>query len=266
MSAAHATMTPDVRSYDTPAELRADIAAGRWDGNLATIPVGYTQSSVVMLPEALAGDYLKFCQLNQKAAGLLHVARPGDPSPGYLAPEGDIRQDLHSYRIWRDGELVGREGDVGSLWRDDLVTFYHGCSLTFEHALTQAGVVRGEGSVHTTTVPCEPVGDFTTNLAVTMRPMDARNAIRAIQVTARFPATHGGPVHFGDPTELGLADLTTPDFGPSRVLEQGQVPVFWACSATAVAAAQAAKPDLMITFDPPYMLVTDRRVEETSVF
>jgi uncharacterized protein YcsI (UPF0317 family) len=259
------TRTP-VRAYATPAELRADIADGRWDGDLGTIPVGYTQSSVVILPQAQAGDYLRFCQLNQKAAGLLHVADPGDPSPGYLAPGGDIRTDLHRYRIWRDGELVDHQEDVRDLWRDDLVAFYHGCSLTFEHALTQAGVVRGAASVYTTDIPCRPVGDFATTLAVTMRPMDTQNAIRAIQVTSRFPATHGGPVHFGDPTQLGLTDLTSPDFGPPRSLEDHEVPVYWACSATAVAAAQAARPDLMITFDPPYMLVTDRRVEETSVF
>lgn len=256
---------PAPRTYGTPADLRAEIAAGRWGGDLATIPAGYTQSSVVMLPQSLAAEYLQFCQLNQKAAGLLHMAPAGDPSPGHLAPDGDIRTDLHSYRIWRDGELVGRASDIRDLWRDDLVAFYHGCSLTFEHALTQAGVVRGEGSVHTTTIPCQTVGDFSARLAVTMRPMDTHNAIRAIQVTSRFPATHGAPVHFGDPGELGLPDLTTPDFGPPRDLEPGQIPVFWACSATAVAAAQAAKPDLMITFDPPYMLVTDRRVEETSV-
>lgn len=260
-----ATRTP-AQAYATPAELRADIAAGRWNGDLGTIPAGYTQSSVVILPQALAGDYLRFCQLNQRAAGLLHVGDPGDPSPGHLAPGGDIRTDLHRYRIWRDGELVEHQEHVRDLWRDDLVAFYHGCSLTFEHALTQAGIVRGAGSVYTTDIPCRPVGDFSTTLAVTMRPMDTQNAIRAIQVTSRFPATHGGPVHFGDPAKVGLADLASPDFGPARVLDDHEVPVFWACSATAVAAAQAARPDLMITFDPPYMLVTDRRVEETSVF
>jgi uncharacterized protein YcsI (UPF0317 family) len=250
----------------TPAELRTEIAAGRWDGNLAGIPAGYTQSSVVILPQAHAADFLRFCQLNSKAAGLLHVAEAGDPEPGHLAPGGDIRTDLYRYRIWRDGELVETRDDVQELWRDDLVAFYLGCSLTFEHSLTQAGVVRGEGRVYTTDIPCAPAGAFAADLAVTMRPMDTQNAIRAIQVTSRFPATHGAPVHFGDPSKLGLADLQNPDFGPAPDLGPDQIPVFWACSATAVAAAQAAKPDLMITFDPPYMLITDRRVEETSVF
>ncbi|MDK1361682.1 DUF1445 domain-containing protein [Arthrobacter sp. zg-Y1219] len=250
---------------ESPGRLRSEIAAGRWGGDLRTIPQGYTQSSVLMLPQAYAADFLRFCQLNSKAAGLLHVGAPGDPEPGYLAPGGDIRTDLHSYRIWRNGELAGTCDDISGLWREDMVAFYLGCSLTFEHALTQAGVVRGEGRVYTTTVPAQSVGAFATNLAVTMRPMDTKNAIRAIQVTSRFPATHGGPIHFGDPGELGLEDLSKPDFGSAPTLAAGEVPVFWACSATAVLAAQAAKPDLMLTFDPPYMLITDRRVEETSV-
>lgn len=259
-------MTPTGTLVETPALLRSEVAAGRWSGDLATIPQGYTQSSVVMLPESYAADFLRFCQLNPKAAGLLHVSEPGDPEPGYLAPGGDIRTDLHSYRIWRNGELAGTCDDISGLWRPDMVAFYLGCSLTFEHALTQAGVVRGEGRVYTTSIPCRPAGNFAANLAVTMRPMDTRNAIRAIQVTSRFPATHGGPIHFGDPGEIGILDLSNPDFGPAPVLTDGQVPVFWACSATAVLAAQSAKPDLMLTFDPPYMLITDRRVEETSVF
>lgn len=255
-----------LKSYATPQELRADIAAGRWDGNLASIPQGYTQSSVVILPAAQAADFLKFCQLNPKAAGLLHVSEPGDPSPGPLAPGGDIRNELYSYRIWRHGEHVDTRTDVRDLWRDDLVTFYLGCSLTFEHALTQAGVQRGEGRVYTTDIPAIPVGDFATNMAVSMRAMDTPNAIRAIQVTSRFPATHGGPIHFGDPKQVGIADFAAPDFGTPPTLEEGQLPVFWACSATAVMAAQNARPELMITFNPPYMLITDRRVEETAVF
>lgn len=42
--------------------------------------------------------------------------------------------------------------------------------------------------------------------------------------------------------------------------------MFWARSATAVSATETAKPDLLITFDRPYMLVPDRLIEQTSVF
>lgn len=247
------------------AQLRASIANGDWDGSLASIPEGYTQASVVILPREHAADFLQFCQRNPRACGLLGMSSPGDPSPGHLAPDADIRTDLYRYRVWREGRVVDTVGEISELWRDDLVTFYLGCSLTFEHALDRAGVERGQGRVYTTSISAEPVGGFRTPLAVTMRPMTTPNVIRAIQVTSRFPATHGAPIHFGNPAEIGIADFSRPDFGPPPQLGPGEIPVFWACSATAVMAASAAAVDFMITFDPPYMLVTDRLVEQTSV-
>lgn len=256
----------DRETFAHPRDLRAEIEAGTWDGALDTVPHGYTQSTVVILPQRYAGDFLAFCQRNARAAGLLWMSAPGESEIGPLAPGGDIRRALHRYRVWRDGVHVDTVGDVGGLWRDDLVTFYLGCSLTFESALDNAGVVRQRGRVYTTALPTTGVGDFQTNLAVTMRAMTPEHAIRAIQVTGRFPATHGAPIHFGDPEAIGVADLGRPDFGPPAVLGDGEVPVFWACSATAVAAAEAARPEFMITFDPPYMLITDRLIEETSVF
>lgn len=256
----------DREAFPDAATLRAAVAAGEWDGALDTVPDGYTQATVVILPQRYAADFHQFCQRNKQACGLLWMSAPGDPDPGPLAPGGDIRRDLYRYRVWRDGELVARETDVTGLWRDDLVTFYLGCSLTFEHALDRAGVVRKPGRVYTTSVPCDPAGPFAASLAVTMRAMSTASVIRAIQVTSRFPATHGAPVHFGDPSAIGIKDFSRPDFGPPPDLDEGDTPVFWPCSATAVAAAEAARPDLMITFDPPYMLVTDRLVEELSVF
>lgn len=32
-----------------------------------------------------------------------------------------------------------------------------------------------------------------------MRPLTSRDAIRAVELTARFPRVHGSPVHIGDP-------------------------------------------------------------------
>ncbi|MEW2355776.1 DUF1445 domain-containing protein [Spirillospora sp. NPDC029432] len=258
--------TTDRETWPDPRSLRAAIAAGEWDGALDTVPHGYTQSTVVIMPRRYASDFHAFCQRNARACGLLWMSAAGDPEIGPLAPGGDIRRDLYSYRVWKDGVHVGTVADVTSLWRDDLVSFYLGCSLTFEQALDNAGVARKAGRIYTTGLPCEPVGDFSASLSVTMRAMTPANAIRAIQVTGRFPATHGAPIHFGDPGAIGVSDLAAPDFGPPADVAEGEVPVFWACSATAVAAAEAARPDLLITFDPPYMLVTDRLVEETAVF
>jgi uncharacterized protein YcsI (UPF0317 family) len=39
------------------------------------------------------------------------------------------------------------------------------------------------------------------------------DAIRAVQITSRFPAVHGAPVHLGDPAQIGIADLAQADYG-----------------------------------------------------
>jgi hypothetical protein len=41
--------------------------------------------------------------------------------------------------------------------------------------------------------------DTSGNLVVSMRPLTSRNAIRAVELTARFPRVHGSPIHIGDP-------------------------------------------------------------------
>ena len=94
-------------------------------------------------------------------------------------------------------------------------------------------------------------------MVVSMRPMSAANAIRAVQVTARVPAVHGAPVHLGDPALIGIADLARPDFGDAVDILPGELPVYWACGVTPQAVVMEAKPDFCITHAPGTMLVTD---------
>jgi uncharacterized protein YcsI (UPF0317 family) len=96
-----------------------------------------------------------------------------------------------------------------------------------------------------------------------MKPVDA---IRAIQITSRFPNVHGAPVHFGDPAAIGIADVEKPDFGDFVGLEPGEVPVFWACGVTPQSAVRAARPSLSITHKPGSMLVTDLRNAQLASF
>ena len=49
-------------------------------------------------------------------------------------------------------------------------------------------------------------GPFHGPLVVSMRPMKPADAIRAIQITTRFPAVHGAPVHIGKPELIGIKD------------------------------------------------------------
>jgi uncharacterized protein YcsI (UPF0317 family) len=90
-----------------------------------------------------------------------------------------------------------------------------------------------------------------------MRPMTAAHAIRAVPITSRFPAVHGAPVHLGDPAQVGIADLSAPDYGDPVPVHAGEIPVFWACGVTPQAALKRARPPLCITHAPGAMLITD---------
>lgn len=106
--------------------------------------------------------------------------------------------------------------------------------------------------------PCEAAGRFSGPLVTSMRPVPADLVATARAIAARYPLAHGAPVHAGDPAELGIADLSRPDFGDPVRAEPGDVPVFWACGVTPQAALMRARLPFAITHAPGYMLITDR--------
>ena len=63
------------------------------------------------------------------------------------------------------------------------------------------------------------------------------------------------------PEAIGIEDLSKPDFGDPPMLEEGDIPVFWACGVTPQVAIRNAWPDLAITHEPGMMLVTDVAAE-----
>lgn len=247
----------------TGLEARQAIRSGRWSGHTSGTAPHYVQGNVVILPEALANDFLRFCQRNPKPCPLLAVSEPGDPGLPRLGADLDIRTDVPRYRVWRKGELVEEVTDIRALWRDDLVTFVIGCSFSFEQPLIDAGIPlrhieQGRNvAMYRTNIQTVPAGPFHGPMVVSMRPMSAANAIRAVQVTARVPAVHGAPVHLGDPALIGIADLARPDFGDAVNILPGELPVYWACGVTPQAVVMEAKPDFCITHAPGTMLVTD---------
>jgi uncharacterized protein YcsI (UPF0317 family) len=93
-----------------------------------------------------------------------------------------------------------------------------------------------------------------------MRPIPSALVARASELTAKLPLAHGAPVHSGDPLEIGIGDLSQPDFGDAVAIGEQDVPVFWACGVTPQAVAVEAKPDLMITHTPGHMFLTDLEV------
>jgi uncharacterized protein YcsI (UPF0317 family) len=247
----------------SPAEVRAAIRRGDWSRSTAGLAPDFTQANLVVLPEADAFAFLRFCLRNPKPCPVLEVTDPGSPEPADLAPGADLRTDLPRYRVWRDGELVDEPTDVAALWRQDLVAVLIGCSFTFDRALLSGGlpvrhVEQGVNvPMYRTARECRPAGRFFGPLVVSMRPMTPVQAIRATRITSRFPSVHGAPVHVGDPGALGIGDLGTPDYGEPVEIRAGEVPVFWACGVTPQAVAVASRLELMITHAPGHMFVSD---------
>ena len=243
--------------------VRRLIRQGLWAGHTSGLADDHVQGNLVILPQAQADDFLRYCQRNPKPCPLLAVSEPGQHLLPRLGADIDIRTDVPRYRVWRDGELVDEPVDITPLWRDDLVSFVIGCSFSFEQALMEAGlplrhVEQGRNvAMFRTNVPTEAAGPFSGPLVVTMRPMRASAVIRAVQVTSRFPNVHGAPVHIGDPSLIGITDLSKPDYGDAVEVMSDELPVFWACGVTPQAAIQQARPAFCITHAPGAMLITD---------
>jgi len=246
-----------------PVEVRRAIREGRWTGVTHGMARGHIHANLAIVRKHDAFDFLRFCLRNPKPCPVLEVCEPGSPEPVGLAEGADLRTDLPGYRVWRDGSLVDSPADVRALWRDDLVAFLIGCSFTFERALLANGlpvrhVEQGRNvPMYRTARECTPAGRFAGPLVVSMRPMTPEQAIRATQVTSRYPGVHGAPVHVGDPGALGIEDLAAPDYGDPVEIRDGEVPVFWACGVTPQAVAAASRPSLMITHAPGHMFLTD---------
>jgi uncharacterized protein YcsI (UPF0317 family) len=250
---------------------RHAIRAGRHAGPTSGLAPGFVQGNLAILPQKLAQDFLHFCQRNPKSCPLIGVSAPGDPHIPALADDLDIRTDLPRYRVWRDGALVDEPDDIKSWWRDDLVTFVIGCSFSFEQALLEDGIELRHLTcdctvpMYRTSVATAPAGPFHGPLVVSMRPMKPADAIRAVQITTRFPSVHGAPVHLGRPDLIGISDIGKPDWGDPVPVHDDEMPVFWACGVTPQSVIMAAKPDFCITHYPGAMLVTDRRNSEFAI-
>ena len=250
-------------SIEKSVKARSAIRSGHWTGHTSGLAEGHVQGNVVILPELLANDFLRYCQRNPKPCPLLAVSEPGEALLSSLGADIDIRTDVPCYRVWRDGVLVDQPTDIRNLWRSDLVTFVIGCSFSFEEALLEAGIPlrhitqKRNVAMYRSNMPTSPAGVFNGPMVVSMRPLKALDAIRAIQITSRFPNVHGAPVHIGNPALIGIADLAAPDYGDAVDVLPDEIPVFWACGVTPQAAITQACPEFCITHAPGAMLITD---------
>lgn len=244
-------------------EVRALCRTGQWTGPTAGVAPGYVQANLVILPKAFAYDFLLFCQRNPKPCPLLEVLEAGSPYPVYTCEDADLLTDIPKYRVFENGALLREVTDITPIWKNDLVSFLLGCSFTFDAALQAEGIpVRHEQEkknvpMYRTSIPCKSAGVFHGPLVVSMRPMTLTDGIRAGQITGKYPRAHGCPVHLGDPLDIGISDISSPDYGDPVTIHPNEVPVFWACGVTPQAVAVASKIPYLITHSPGHMLVTD---------
>lgn len=253
----------DIQSIKTGKQARDIIRKEAWTAPTPGMAPGYTQANLVILPKDIAFDFFLFCQRNPKPCPVLDVTEPGNYKTVMMTKDGDLRTDIPKYRIYRNGVLEKEVTNIKEYWNDDMVGFLLGCSFSFETALLEGGVpIRHiEENVNVpmyiTNIECEPAGIFSGPTVVSMRPMKKELVEKAIKITAKLPQVHGSPIHVGNPEEIGIRDINKPDFGDSVTINEGEVPVFWACGVTPQAAIMKIKPEFVITHSPGHMFIGD---------
>ncbi len=252
----------DLKSRDL-AQVREAIREGKYRSHTAGLGRGFLQANLAIMSQEYALDFMRFCQRNPKPCPLTGVSDTGNPRMFTLGADIDIRTDVPAYNIYRDGALVGSTENISDLWQDDHVAFALGCSFTFEHALEQVGLplwhIRNNKTVpmYRSGIETVPAGPFSGKMVVSMRMVAENHVDQVIEISRRYPLAHGAPVHWGDPAEIGILELSRPDWGDAAPEPAGCVPMFWACGVTPQVAIETAKLPLCITHKPGHMLITD---------
>lgn len=157
-----------------------------------------------------------------------------------------FRTDLQLYCISKDGNIdTMKSSSLSDYSLDDYVSFYLGCSFSFEEAMIKAGIPlqnvseKRNVSMFITNIQCKPAGPFSCSMVVSMRPIPRGLVEKAVIVTGAYDAVHGAPIHVGDPSVIGIDDINNTDFGdPSDIGDL--IPMFWACGVTSSLAVRSA--------------------------
>ena len=152
-----------------------------------------------------------------------------------------FRSDIPRYCVYSKGRVVEDTFDLLGFSMDDYTSFYAGCSFSWENALQEAGLEirniteRKTVSIYQSNINTYAVGEFSGLMTVTMRPFPQNELEKVFEITAQFPEAHGAPIHIGDPSRIGVK-LNCLYKGDLVEVKDGEVPVFWACGVTNVAA------------------------------
>lgn len=241
-------------------QVRNAIRSGTYCGQTAGLAPGKLQANLVILPAEYATHFETYCERNPRPCPLVGKTDIGNPIWSALG-DIDIRSDVPSYNVYRDGVLAETLTDIDDLWQEDWVAFALGCSFTFETALLKVNIPMPHVDanltvpMYRTNIETEPSGPFKGGMVVSMRMIEQSKVDLAIETSAQYPWAHGAPVHVGTPDSIGISDIAKPDWGDPPVGHG--TPVFWACGVTPQNALEAAKLPLVLTHTPGHMLVTD---------
>lgn len=251
--------------YETmnPYDLREQIRLGKFSKPTTGVSLGYAQGNVVIIDKEYAFDFLLFSYRNPKACPILYVSEPGEINLEKVAKDSNIYTDVGKYRVYKNGVLAEECSDVLKYHSDNMVAFIIGCSFTFEAELLKSGIsiphinASRNVSMYNTSIKLEDAGRFRGNTVVSMRAIKAKDISKAVQISSKFSRVHGGPIHIGKPEEIGIMELSKPDYGDYTDIKDDEIPVFWACGVTPQNALMQSKIPFAITHAPGYMFVTD---------
>lgn len=247
-----------------PKQFRELVRRAEWTDYTMNVCRNYAQFNLAIVPKDYAFDFFHFCQRNPRPCPIVDVTEPGSPHPKLVAPNADLRTDLPRYRVFIDGELIDEPTDVTRYWSDDLVGFLIGCGITVGWALKAANVDYRSLGAYVSSIPCAVAGPFGGPMVVSGRAFKgSRDAVRATQVASRYLASHGPPIHIGDPAAIGV-DITKPSVSYDQLPRPEDVLLWWGCGITPQYTAVAAKMPILITHKGGYMLVSDVLAEELA--
>ena len=231
----------------------------------ACVANGFVQGNLVILPADLAATSSASASSIQNPARSIGITEPGDPAFPHSAPISTCAPTCRA--IASGATASGGRADRHPRWRDDLVAFVHRLSFSSRRrcwpTASTRHVERGANVSMFRTNRLHPAGPSLGPLVVTMRPLKAGRCDPRVQITSRFPAVHGAPVHLGHPRDRHRRSRQ------ARLWRRGavgsRIPVFWACGVTPQAGDRGRRLPFAITHAPGAMLVTDLRNKQLAV-
>ena len=112
--------------------------------------------------------------------------------------------------------------------------------------------------MYRTSLPCKQVGRFAGPMVVSMRPIPKELILQVMSITSMYPNMHGGPIQIGNPEDLGILDLSSPDYGDPVPIGEHEVPFFGHVELLLRQSRFGPGIPFMITHAPGCMFITDQ--------